>query len=121
MLLRIAETALRCLVLVKNVDVLVEVCFFLIQLLHFFIEVSLNFSSNFLLDFLLKAPSLIAFTDHTLILLVGLYGGLVSGALNRLHPGRQVFYKVLLGHAGVHFLYISVRALLQCLGDRRLI
>lgn len=121
MLLRIAETALGCLVLVKNVDVLVEVCFFLIQLLHFFIEVPLHLSSNFLLDFLLKAPSLIAFTDHTLILLVGLYGCLVPGSLNRLHPGRQVSYEVLLSHAGVHFFYIAVRALLQRLGDRRLI
>ena len=43
-----AETALRDLVLVKNVNIVIQVGFFLVQLLHFTIKVDFDLCSDLL-------------------------------------------------------------------------
>lgn len=53
----VAEAALRHLKLVEDLNVLVQVCFLIIQLLHLLADVLLDFMAHFLLDFALNATS----------------------------------------------------------------
>ena len=85
----IAKTAMRGLILVENLNVLVQVCFFIIQLVHFAFEVVIDLHADFVLDFSLYAFPMLAF-KLALILAValqrrGMVGALFRRFLNRVH------------------------------------
>ena len=56
----VAKAAMGGLILVKNLNVLIQVCFFIIQLLHFALEVVIDLHADFVLDFSLDAFPMLA-------------------------------------------------------------